>query len=97
MTEEDKKLLSHFETKLRHLIFLHKEIKQENAELKKRLDTERLKNETLKAQYDRLDVQYKNLKTATTISLKGGDIKETKLRLSKLVREIDKCIALMNE
>ena len=36
-------------------------------------------------------------KTATTISLNGSDVKETKLRLSKLVREVDKCIALLNE
>ena len=27
----------------------------------------------------------------------GSDVKETKLRLSKLVREVDKCIALLNE
>ena len=30
-------------------------------------------------------------------SLNGSDVKETKLRLSKLVREVDKCIALLNE
>ncbi len=40
---------------------------------------------------------YTNLKTATAISLNGSDVKETKLRLSKLVREVDKCIALLNE
>ena len=39
----------------------------------------------------------RNLKTATAISLNGSDVKETKLRLSKLVREVDKCIALLNE
>ena len=27
----------------------------------------------------------------------SSDVKETKLRLSKLVREVDKCIALLNE
>ena len=42
-------------------------------------------------------INYTNLKTATTISLNGSDVKETKLRLSKLVREVDKCIALLNE
>ena len=43
------------------------------------------------------ETSYTNLKTATTISLNGSDVKETKLRLSKLVREVDKCIALLNE
>ena len=97
MTEEEKKLLNSFETQLRHLIYLHDELKRENAELKKLLENEKLKNEKVQAQYDELEVSYTNLKTATTISLNGSDVKETKLRLSKLVREVDKCIALLNE
>ena len=97
MTEEEKKLLSTFETPLRHLIYLHDELKRENAELKKLLENEKLKNEKVQAQYDELEVSYTNLKTATAISLNGSDVKETKLRLSKLVREVDKCIALLNE
>lgn len=97
MTEEEKKLLKTFETQLRHLIYIHDELKRENAELKKLLDMEKLKNEKVQAQYDELEVSYTNLKTATAITLNGSDVKETKLRLSKLVREVDKCIALLNE
>ena len=97
MTEEEKKLLNSFETQLRHLIYLHDELKRENAELKKLLENEKLKNEKVQAQYDELEVSYTNLKTATAISLNGSHVKETKLRLSKLVREVDKCIALLNE
>ena len=97
MTEEEKKLLNSFETQLRHLIYLHDELKRENAELKKLLENEKLKNEKVQAQYDELEVSYTNLKTATAISLNGSAVKETKLRLSKLVREVDKCIALLNE
>ena len=97
MTEEEKKLLSSFETQLRHLMYLHDELKRENAGLRKLLENEKLKNEKVQAQYDELEVNYTNLKTATAISLNGSDVKETKLRLSKLVREVDKCIALLNE
>ena len=57
----------------------------------------KMKNEKIQAQYDELEVSYTNLKTATAITLNGSDVKETKLRLSKLVREVDKCIALLNE
>ena len=97
MTEEEKKLLNTFETQLRHLIYLHDELKRENAELKRLLEIEKLRTEKVQAQYDELEVSYTNLKTATAISLNGSDVKETKLRLSKLVREVDKCIALLNE
>ena len=63
MTEEEKKLLNSFETQLRHLIYLHDELKRENAELKKLLENEKLKNEKVQAQYDELEVSYTNLKT----------------------------------
>ena len=51
----------------------------------------------LTADNNRLERQYSNLKSAMTISLEGSDVKETKQRLSKLVREVDKCIALLNQ
>jgi thiamine kinase-like enzyme len=97
MTEEEKKLLSTFEARLRHLIYLHDELKRENAELKELLKAKKEQNEKVLAEYKELKTNYTNLKTATTISLNGSDVKETKLRLSKLVREVDKCIALLNE
>ena len=64
MTEEEKKLLNSFETQLRHLIYLHDELKRENAELKKLLENEKLKNEKVQAQYDELEVSYTNLKNS---------------------------------
>ena len=97
MTEEAKKLLSTFEARLRHLIYLHDELKRENAELKQLLEEEKKENERILAEYKELETSYTNLKTATAISLNGSDVKETKLRLSKIVREVDKCIALLNE
>ena len=97
MTEEAKKLLSTFEARLRHLIYLHDELKRENAELKQLLEEKKKENERILAEYKELETSYTNLKTATAISLNGSDVKETKLRLSKLVREVDKCIALLNE
>ncbi|MDR3119565.1 MAG: hypothetical protein LBU44_09185 [Mediterranea sp.] len=97
MIEEEKKLLSTFEARLRHLIYLHDELKRENNGLKQLLEEQREKNAKVMEEVDKLKADYINLKTATAISLNGSDIKETKLRLSKLVREVDKCIALLNE
>ncbi|NCC09133.1 MAG: hypothetical protein EOM31_01265 [Bacteroidia bacterium] len=97
MTEEEKQLLSTFEARLRHLIYLHDELKRENEKLTQLLNAEKENNSKLKADYLTLEANYANLKTATTISLNDSDVKETKLRLSKLVREVDKCIALLNE
>lgn len=97
MTDEEKKRLSTFEARLRHLIYLHDELKRENAELKQLLKIKDEECKQVQAEYGTLEADYTNLKTAMTISLNGSDVKETKLRLSKLVREVDKCIALLNE
>lgn len=97
MTEEEKKLLNTFEARLQHFIYLHGVLKQEQNELKLLLAKEKEENEKLKQEYEKLKTDYINLRTATAISLGGSDVKEAKLRLSKLVREVDKCIALLNE
>ena len=97
MTDEEKRLLSNFEARLRHLIHLHDELKREYADLKLLLEAKEEECEKLLADYKELEQSYTNLKTATTISLNDSGVKETKLRLSKLVREVDKCIALLNE
>ena len=97
MTKEEKQLLDNFEARVRQLILWHDEMKQENVRLKLLLEMEKQKYEKLLTEYEELEISYTNLKTAMTISLNGSDVKETKLRLSKLVREVDKCIALLNE
>ncbi|MDL2291805.1 hypothetical protein LJB80_01485 [Bacteroides sp. OttesenSCG-928-F21] len=97
MTREEKELLQTFEARLRHLILLHDELKGENVELKQLLEEKKREIEELTINHEKLETDYSNLKTAMTISLNGSDVKETKLRLSKLVREVDKCIALLNE
>ena len=97
MTEEDRKLIGSFEGKLRHLMFLFDELKQENADLKLLLSKKDEEIKQLEQSRKELEARYTDLKTARTISLYDRDIKDTKQRLTGLVREIDKCIALLNE
>ena len=44
-----------------------------------------------------LEDMYANLKSARIISINDNELKDTRQRLMKLVREVDKCIALLNE
>jgi hypothetical protein len=97
MTEDQKRHLSLFETRLRRLIYLCDELKKKNVDLIESLEMEKLKNETLTVELENLKRDYSNLKTATVISLRSNDVKDSKKRLTNLVREIDKCIALMND
>ena len=97
MTEEDKKLVNSFEGKLRHFMFLYEELKQENADLKHLLTQKDEEIKHLELSQKDLETRYTDLKMARTLSLYDKDIKDTKQRLTSLVREIDRCIALLNE
>ena len=97
MTEEDKKLVNSFEGKLRHFMFLYDELKRENADLKHLLTQKDEEIKHLELSQKDLEARYTDLKMARTLSLYDKDIKDTKQRLTSLVREIDRCIALLNE
>ena len=97
MTEEDRKLIGSFEGKLRHFMFLFDELKQENADLKLLLRQKEEEIKLLEQSRKELEDRYTDLKMARTISLYDKDIKDTKQRLTSLVREVDKCIALLSD
>lgn len=97
MTEEGEKLLAVFEVRIHDLIALCEAHKQRIAELETTL-AEREK--ALQEAQDRIRILTKkcdNLLTARLISVNENDMKAAKMRLSKLVREVDKCMALLNE
>lgn len=96
MTEEDKKLLSTFEARLRHLLYLYNELKRKNEELKTSIRQKEETIEEMRSNYNSLETKYANLKLAKIISINDSEARDTKQRLSKLVREVDKCIALLN-
>jgi predicted nuclease with TOPRIM domain len=97
MTENQKKTLAVFESKVRQLILLCDRLKAENADLNKQLYAQKMELQSAQDTIRELTVRYDNLKIAGMISFRQGEIKGAKQKLSKLVREVDKCIALLNE
>ena len=78
-------------------MFLFDELKQENADLKLILAQKDEEIKQMEQSRKELEARYTDLKMARTISLYDKDIKDTKQRLTSLVREVDRCIALLNE
>ncbi len=97
MAEENKRLFESFNEKLTRFIFLYKELKRENASLKQSLSEKESEIVRLENNLKELESQYANLKTVRMLSVNDQGICETKQRITKLVREVDKCIALLNE
>ena len=97
MTEEDKRLLNTFEGRLRNLLFLFEEQKKEIASLRHLLEEKEAAIARMESDRKELESRYANLKMARIISINDTELNDTKKRLTRLVREVDKCIALLNE
>ena len=97
MTEQERELLDGFEARVRHLAYLFQEARQKNTELQRLLDDEKQQSRQLQRELDSLRADYEDLKSGVAISLDGGDIQKAKQQISHLVREVDKCMALLNE
>ena len=97
MTDDQAKMVANFEARVRQLMFLCDSLKQENADLKSLLVGQKALNESLTEENEQLKNKYDNLKMAKIISVRQNDFSTAKKRLSNLVREVDKCIALLNE
>jgi uncharacterized protein YhaN len=78
-------------------MYLYKELKKENATLKQLLSEKEEEIARMADSQKELEARYTNLKMARMISINDNELRDTKQRLSKLVREVDKCIALLNE
>ncbi|MEI7675201.1 MAG: hypothetical protein WCJ03_00360 [Bacteroidales bacterium] len=97
MSEVQNKLISNFEARVRQLMHLCDSLKEENAQIRRAVSQKESQILTMEASLKELSAKYENLKLAQGFSLSEEDRKTAKLRYTKLVREIDKCIALLNE
>lgn len=96
MTKEEEKSLHEFEALVRRLMSAYKLLRSENAQLKEDLEQCRQQLADAENRVEKARDEYQTLKTARMIEVSGGDIKESRARLSKLIREVDKCIALLD-
>jgi len=97
MTDDQKRLLAVFEVRIHDLVTLCDQQKQEIERLSNASDS---KDEALKRAMETikdLEAKCDSMLTAQVVSVKEKGLKSAKARLSKLVREVDKCIALLNE
>lgn len=67
----------------------------ENKQLRSKINQQSVELDKLRNQYTSLTQSYTDLKLAKAISMEDNDIESAKKRLSKLVREVELCIALL--
>lgn len=96
MTPEERQKLRLFETHVRQLIIKHKALEQEVKELKAMVDEQNEKIGTLALDNELWQKRYNDLKIAKMIDISSEESENAQKRIAKLIREIDKCIALIN-
>ena len=96
MTEEERQSMKRFEAKVRQVIAQMRVLQQENTDLYGELESKDEEINTLKAELAQSKTDYNNLKLAKMIEISDADIKESKLKISHLVREINKCINILS-
>lgn len=97
MTENDTNLLAVFDERMHDLIKLCDKQKRHIDELETSLKE---KNETIqqaKQTIEALQAKYTNLLTARRLAEDENEFQNARKRVNKLVREVDTCIALLNE
>ena len=96
MTKADEIVIDNFESKLNRLMEAHTQLKDENRQLRAKIDQQSVELDELRKQHTSLTQSYTDLKLAKAISIEDLDIQSAQKRLSKLVREVEQCIALLN-
>ena len=97
MTNRYEELIHAFEIKLRKLISEYTFLKEENSLIKAELD--RKQTDLMHAHQEILELRknYDHLQIAKNLGVSEADKAESRHQISKMVREIDKCLALLDE
>ncbi|MBL7110530.1 MAG: hypothetical protein ISS19_01135 [Bacteroidales bacterium] len=82
--------------KVRKVVSMYQQQKEKNEKLNKENQELINKLKSAEQKLNELENQYKKLKLAKTMVASSQDARDAKLKVNRMVREIDKCIALLN-
>ncbi|MBQ7683597.1 MAG: hypothetical protein IJT48_03840 [Bacteroidaceae bacterium] len=83
------------ETRTRQMLMLHQQLRQEIAQMRHQLDEAEAQIRRLQDNNKKLQEDYAHLKIAKYVDMADDDTKQIRSRISKMVRDIDKCIAML--
>ena len=92
---QNEKVLAAFEARVRQLILRFQELKKENSELYAMIEKQEQDIKNVEAKMAQTQRDYDSLKMAKMMVITDGDLEESKKRLSRLIREVNKCISML--
>ena len=93
----NEKTLATFETRIRQMLLRFQELKKENMDLYGMLEKNEQELTQLRQKLEQKQSDYNSLKMAKMIEITDGDLAGAKDRLSKLIRDVNKCIAILSD
>ncbi len=93
----NEQTIAMFQTRVRQMILRFQELKKENEELYAMVDKNEKEIKELRERLEQSDNNYDSLKMAKMMEITDGDLETTKNRLSKLIRDVNKCITILKE
>lgn len=92
-----EKTIVEFQTKVRALILQFQNLKKENDELYAMLEKNEADVRQLRQQLLDKQQEFDAFKAAKLLEVSDGDIQSARERLAKLIRDVNKCIAVLSE
>lgn len=95
-TENDDLIIS-LKDKIFKLIVMVNELKNKNNVLLKNKEEVELNLEEKIKNLSEIERKYENLKIGKLIDISGNEVNDARLKINRIVREVDNCIALLNK
>ena len=96
MTSNEQTIAT-FQTRVRDLLQRFQELKKENADLYAIVEKNEQDMKQLQAKLAQADDDYNALKMAKMMEITDGDLESAKARVAKLIRDVNKCIAILSD
>jgi len=92
-----KTIINNIEVKVGKLIAKYDQLNAEKLDLQRNNDTLNVQLQEKESQIVALQDKVKLMNISKSVDTTKEDVKATRLRINEYVREIDKCIALLNK
>lgn len=91
----DKRVIANLEARIRQLIDDHRRLSDRCAELVQQGDALRARNRTLEERVRELEAEVARMQLAEGLAGEDRSRDKARARVNRLMREVDKCIALL--
>ena len=96
MTEQDRFLLDEFKLRIKQLMAVYQTCKADKRQLENEISGLKERLESLEQENEMLRKKYDNLKMAGALADLSGGKEQAREQIGTIMRELDKCIALIN-